>query len=54
MWTAKFLWVALLSVLLYGINVAEGQAGDEYIVGVGIADVTGPAAEIGMVIYSQC
>ena len=51
MWTGR-LWIALLSVLLCAlarVELAKGQTGDEYLVGVGIADVTGPAAEIGMV-----
>ena len=46
---------ALLSVLIYAIQVdqAEGQGGDEYLVGVGMSDVTGPAAELNMVISSS-
>ena len=43
--------VTLVTRLLMAVMVVMAVRGDEYNIGVGIADVTGPAAEVGMVSY---
>ena len=43
--------VTRLCPLLVAVMSVMAVRGDEYNIGVGIADVTGPAAEVGMVSY---
>ena len=42
--------LAVLAFCLVAIASVNGLNNDEYKIGVGIADITGPAAEINMVI----
>lgn len=41
--------ILLLSFLTFLAVLTRGERGDVYKIGVGIADITGPAAEINMV-----
>ena len=48
------IWSTKISILLVLSLVFVVSEAYEYHVGVGIADITGPAAEVGMVKISKC
>jgi neutral ceramidase len=45
-------YAALLAVLLLNVQIVVSAGQQEYLVGIGKSDVTGPAADVGMLAYA--